>query len=158
MGAEAAKIQRNGVAVDDTDVRGGGRGCRSNSPDIALSKSNQISYRFINFAHPSTFTFHRPLRRFSAPRYIYLILFLFYFFQLNLISNLPIITGLRVLSFFLFTFLFGVFLLLDIYWKNEHRLMCTGEICTAAERDRYEKSVISLLLSFFSVNFQTLFC
>ncbi|OMO87731.1 hypothetical protein COLO4_20598 [Corchorus olitorius] len=28
-----------------------------------------------------------------------------------------------------------------IYWKNEHRLMCTSEICTAAERDRYEKSV-----------------
>ena len=29
----------------------------------------------------------------------------------------------------------------DIYWKNEHRLMCTSEVCTAAERDRYEKSV-----------------
>ncbi|PON47664.1 B-cell receptor-associated protein [Parasponia andersonii] len=28
----------------------------------------------------------------------------------------------------------------DIYWKNEHRLMCTSEICTAAERDRYKKS------------------
>jgi hypothetical protein len=34
----------------------------------------------------------------------------------------------------------------DIYWKNEHRLMCTSDICTAAERDRYEKSVS---LSFF---------
>lgn len=33
--------------------------------------------------------------------------------------------------------------MLDIYWKNEHRLMCSGEICTAAERDRYEKSVIN---------------
>lgn len=33
----------------------------------------------------------------------------------------------------------------DIYWKNEHRLMCSGEACTAAERDRYEKSVIVLL-------------
>ena len=31
--------------------------------------------------------------------------------------------------------------IVDIYWKNEHRLMCTSEICTAAERDRYEKSV-----------------
>lgn len=29
----------------------------------------------------------------------------------------------------------------DLYWKNEHRLMCTSEVCTAAERDRYEKSV-----------------
>ncbi|KAH7851367.1 hypothetical protein Vadar_010623 [Vaccinium darrowii] len=36
---------------------------------------------------------------------------------------------------------FSAFQLLDIYWKNEHRLMCTGEICTAAERDRYEKSI-----------------
>ncbi|KAL5722008.1 hypothetical protein ACHQM5_005579 [Ranunculus cassubicifolius] len=36
---------------------------------------------------------------------------------------------------------FAAFQLLDLYWKNEHRLMCTGEICTASERDRYEKSI-----------------
>ncbi|KAJ1438663.1 B-cell receptor-associated-like protein [Sesbania bispinosa] len=36
---------------------------------------------------------------------------------------------------------FAGFQLLDIYWKNEHRLMCTSEVCTAAERDRYEKSI-----------------
>ncbi|XP_076942602.1 uncharacterized protein LOC143612524 [Bidens hawaiensis] len=36
---------------------------------------------------------------------------------------------------------FAGFQLLDIYWKNEHRLMCYGETCTAAERDRYEKSI-----------------
>ncbi|CAL8159452.1 unnamed protein product [Prunus armeniaca] len=41
------------------------------------------------------------------------------------------------LSYFLFSFKFCV----DIYWKNEHRLSCTSEICTAAERDRYEKSI-----------------
>ncbi|XP_009614688.1 uncharacterized protein [Nicotiana tomentosiformis] len=41
----------------------------------------------------------------------------------------------------LFIVPFAGFQLLDIYWKNEHRLMCTGEICTAAERDRYEKSI-----------------
>ncbi|XP_022851001.1 uncharacterized protein LOC111372751 isoform X2 [Olea europaea var. sylvestris] len=41
----------------------------------------------------------------------------------------------------LFVVPFSAFQLLDIYWKNEHRLMCSGEICTAAERDRYEKSV-----------------
>ncbi|KAM7278186.1 hypothetical protein ACFE04_005320 [Oxalis oulophora] len=35
---------------------------------------------------------------------------------------------------------FSAFQLLDIYWKNEHRLSCTSEICTAAERDRYEKA------------------
>nr|CAD1832760.1 unnamed protein product [Ananas comosus var. bracteatus] len=28
-----------------------------------------------------------------------------------------------------------------LYWKNEHRLMCTSEICTAEERIRYEKSM-----------------
>nr|XP_043631431.1 uncharacterized protein LOC122602887 [Erigeron canadensis] len=36
---------------------------------------------------------------------------------------------------------FASFQLLDIYWKNEHRLMCSGETCTASERDRYEKSI-----------------
>ncbi|CAH9061065.1 unnamed protein product [Cuscuta epithymum] len=41
----------------------------------------------------------------------------------------------------LFIVPFAAFQLLDIYWKNEHRLMCTGEVCTAAERDRYEKSI-----------------
>ncbi|XP_050220063.1 uncharacterized protein LOC126670393 [Mercurialis annua] len=41
----------------------------------------------------------------------------------------------------LFIIPFAGFQLLDIYWKNEHRLMCTSEICTAAERDRYEKTI-----------------
>ncbi|XP_047977561.1 uncharacterized protein LOC125219582 [Salvia hispanica] len=41
----------------------------------------------------------------------------------------------------LFIVPFAGFQLLDIYWKNEHRLMCTGEVCTAAERNRYEKSM-----------------
>ncbi|KAL0464064.1 UNVERIFIED_CONTAM: hypothetical protein Slati_0294000 [Sesamum latifolium] len=41
----------------------------------------------------------------------------------------------------LFIIPFSAFQLLDIYWKNEHRLMCSGETCTAAERDRYEKSI-----------------
>ncbi|XP_010551129.1 PREDICTED: uncharacterized protein LOC104821825 [Tarenaya hassleriana] len=36
---------------------------------------------------------------------------------------------------------FAGFQLLDIYWKNEHRLMCTSEVCTASERDHYEKSI-----------------
>ncbi|OMO72369.1 hypothetical protein CCACVL1_17838 [Corchorus capsularis] len=44
----------------------------------------------------------------------------------------------------LFIVPFAGFQLLDIYWKNEHRLMCTSEICTAAERDRYEKSAYGL--------------
>ncbi|XP_044476346.1 uncharacterized protein LOC123203922 [Mangifera indica] len=41
----------------------------------------------------------------------------------------------------LFVVPFAAFQLMDLYWKNEHRLMCTSEICTAAERDRYEKSM-----------------
>ncbi|KAL8474480.1 hypothetical protein ACS0TY_031078 [Phlomoides rotata] len=40
----------------------------------------------------------------------------------------------------LFIIPFAAFQLLDIYWKNEHRLMCKGETCTAIERDRYERS------------------
>ncbi|KAB2609995.1 hypothetical protein D8674_040815 [Pyrus ussuriensis x Pyrus communis] len=41
----------------------------------------------------------------------------------------------------LFIVPFAGFQLLDIYWKNEHRLACTSDICTASERDRYEKSM-----------------
>lgn len=36
---------------------------------------------------------------------------------------------------------FAAFNLLDIYWKKEHRLMCTSEVCTAEERIRFEKSI-----------------
>ncbi|EXB45118.1 hypothetical protein L484_019343 [Morus notabilis] len=42
-------------------------------------------------------------------------------------------------SFFIIPF--AGFQLLDLYWKSEHRLMCSSEICTATERDRYEKSI-----------------
>ncbi|WOL11610.1 hypothetical protein Cni_G20374 [Canna indica] len=37
---------------------------------------------------------------------------------------------------------FVAFQLLDLHWKNEHRLMCTSEICTSQERLRYEKSIL----------------
>ncbi|KAI4347300.1 hypothetical protein L6164_008122 [Bauhinia variegata] len=46
-----------------------------------------------------------------------------------------------ILQPLLFIVPFAGFQLLDIYWKNEHRLMCTSEVCTAAERDRYEKAI-----------------
>ncbi|KAE9588267.1 hypothetical protein Lal_00002943 [Lupinus albus] len=36
---------------------------------------------------------------------------------------------------------FAGFQLLDLYWKNEHRLICTSEVCTDTERDRYEKAI-----------------
>jgi len=36
---------------------------------------------------------------------------------------------------------FAIFQLLDIYWKNEHRMMCTSEVCTSVERDRFERSI-----------------
>ncbi|XP_051182372.1 uncharacterized protein [Lolium perenne] len=36
---------------------------------------------------------------------------------------------------------FAAFQLLDIYWKQEHRLTCTTEVCTAEERVRFEKSI-----------------
>ncbi|TVU47773.1 hypothetical protein EJB05_07382 [Eragrostis curvula] len=36
---------------------------------------------------------------------------------------------------------FAAFQLLDIYWKKEHRLMCTSEVCTADERIRFEKTI-----------------
>ncbi|XP_010461666.1 PREDICTED: uncharacterized protein LOC104758145 [Camelina sativa] len=36
---------------------------------------------------------------------------------------------------------FAGFQLLDLYWKAEHRLSCSSEVCTATERDRSEKSI-----------------
>ncbi|CAL9068828.1 uncharacterized protein LOC135627117 [Musa acuminata AAA Group] len=36
---------------------------------------------------------------------------------------------------------FSAFQLLDLHWKNEHRLMCTSDVCTIEERTRYEKSI-----------------
>ncbi|XP_008787911.2 uncharacterized protein LOC103705820 [Phoenix dactylifera] len=36
---------------------------------------------------------------------------------------------------------FAAFQLLDIHWKNEHRLICAGDVCTTDERIRYEKSI-----------------
>ncbi|KAL8153546.1 hypothetical protein V2J09_011306 [Rumex salicifolius] len=44
----------------------------------------------------------------------------------------------------MFVLPFAGFQLLDIYWKMEHRLVCTSDICTAAERDRFEKSVMTI--------------
>ncbi|XP_050378602.1 uncharacterized protein LOC126795918 [Argentina anserina] len=41
----------------------------------------------------------------------------------------------------LFVVPFAGFQLLDIYWKMEHRLTCTSDVCTASERDRSEKSL-----------------
>ncbi|OAE19439.1 hypothetical protein AXG93_1040s1030 [Marchantia polymorpha subsp. ruderalis] len=35
---------------------------------------------------------------------------------------------------------FALFQLLDVYWKYEHRITCSGESCTTLERDRFEKS------------------
>ncbi|KAJ7525315.1 hypothetical protein O6H91_17G045200 [Diphasiastrum complanatum] len=37
---------------------------------------------------------------------------------------------------------FALFLLLDIYWKYEHHLKCEGSLCSALEREHYEKSMI----------------
>ncbi|XP_039145427.1 uncharacterized protein LOC120282657 [Dioscorea cayenensis subsp. rotundata] len=36
---------------------------------------------------------------------------------------------------------FAGFHLLDIHWKNEHRQMCSAEVCTPEELFHYEKSV-----------------
>ncbi|KAJ0987276.1 hypothetical protein J5N97_005632 [Dioscorea zingiberensis] len=36
---------------------------------------------------------------------------------------------------------FALLQLVDLYGKKEHWLMCTSEICTPNERDRYEKSI-----------------
>lgn len=42
----------------------------------------------------------------------------------------------------------------EAYWNNEHRLVCTVEICTASKGDRYEKSIIFPLLSLVFIAFK----
>ncbi|URD84496.1 hypothetical protein MUK42_24175 [Musa troglodytarum] len=37
---------------------------------------------------------------------------------------------------------FAAFQLLDLHWKNEHRLMCASDVCTIEERTRFEKSIL----------------
>ncbi|XWS37544.1 hypothetical protein CRYUN_Cryun19dG0052400 [Craigia yunnanensis] len=59
----------------------------------------------------------------------------------NLLKNRLVSLISLVLQPALFIVPFAGFQLLDIYWKNEHRMMCTSEICTASERDRFEKYV-----------------
>ncbi|KAH7549442.1 hypothetical protein JRO89_XS13G0033000 [Xanthoceras sorbifolium] len=58
----------------------------------------------------------------------------------------------------LFVVPFSGFQLLDIYWKNEHRLMCTSEICTAAERDRYEKIGILCIVVIYKAEKNVILC
>lgn len=65
----------------------------------------------------------------------------FYFDFVSFFSFQISIRNLRSDLDFCFGGFFFLWYCVDIYWKNEHRLMCTSEICTAAERDRYEKSV-----------------
>ncbi|XP_019165076.1 PREDICTED: uncharacterized protein LOC109161173 [Ipomoea nil] len=56
-----------------------------------------------------------------------------------------LISGTRsLLKPFLSVVPFCLFLILDIYWKHDARPRCklTGEVCTAAEQLRYQKSVV----------------
>ncbi|KAK9925706.1 hypothetical protein M0R45_022976 [Rubus argutus] len=59
----------------------------------------------------------------------------------NLLKNRFVSLISLILQPALFVVPFAGFQLLDIYWKMEHRLLCTSDICTASERDRYEKSI-----------------
>ncbi|CAL0322284.1 unnamed protein product [Lupinus luteus] len=59
----------------------------------------------------------------------------------NLLRNRIVSFVSLILQPALFVIPFAGFQLLDLYWKNEHRLMCTSEVCTATERDRYEKAI-----------------
>nr|CAB3501454.1 unnamed protein product [Digitaria exilis] len=53
---------------------------------------------------------------------------------------------------------FAAFQLLDIYWKKEHRLMCTSDVCTAEERVRFEKSVGGRCPSMFKAQRNVILC
>lgn len=59
---------RNGVAVDDTGVRGGSGGRHSYFIDPAFTQGTQESSGLFGFAYSATGPLHRPLRRVPAPR------------------------------------------------------------------------------------------
>ncbi|CAL5442506.1 unnamed protein product [Camellia sinensis] len=68
--ANSEEKEENGVAMDDTDVRGGCRGCDCDSSNHTFSKARQVSPRLSHLSHPPTFLVHRPLLCFPAPRYL----------------------------------------------------------------------------------------
>ncbi|XP_065029564.1 uncharacterized protein LOC103971348 isoform X1 [Musa acuminata AAA Group] len=55
---------------------------------------------------------------------------------------------------------FAAFQLLDLHWKNEHRLMCTSDVCTIEERTRYEKSFMHchLVMQIFKAQRNIILC
>lgn len=59
----------NGVAVDDTDVCGGGRGGDSASPDSPGAEAVEDSLRVFDLSHSPAGALRRPLRRIPAPRF-----------------------------------------------------------------------------------------
>ena len=84
------------------------------------------------------------------------LMFIVPFSVFQLMGNFPFSLSLNFVLSIWFVFRdcerwFNFLAIVDIYWKNEHRLMCTSDICTAAERDRYEKSVIVSWKMFCSV-------
>lgn len=113
--------------MDDSDVRGGNWGRLGHSLDSSLSKAPQEPSRLSRLLNSPTLLFRRPFHRLPAPWFPSLL------FSVWLPRKFRISMDL-VFNFFSFTSA-------DLYWKNEHRLMCTSDTCTAAERDRYEKSV-----------------
>lgn len=126
--------------MDDFGVRGSGGGGAGCCPDFAVAQAHKISYSVDYLAHSPALSLRHTFRRF--PAYGYVPIRNSYIYILILSSSLVIsrvLVGAILVEFWFW-------LMLDIYWKNEHRLMCTGEVCTASERDRYEKAVFNSIL------------
>lgn len=132
-----AKATDDGAAVDDPGVRGGGGGggCRDAHAPGAPRRAE--ADRRAHLDAPPAIRRDTPLRGLPAPRCARARLSLSWFW--------PEVSALSLQrSDWLAFFFFWPPGCADIYWKNEHRLMCTSEICTADERIRFEKSVSEL--------------
>lgn len=117
--------------MDHSDVRRGGGGGAGDYPDAAVAESDPVADCIARVAHRAALAVYRTLRRISASRYAIASPFTRFACRFVMILGFG-----GLVSYFSFE------LMLDIYWKSEHRLKCKGDTCTAAERDRYERSVI----------------
>jgi len=63
--------ERNGIAVDDTDVRGCNRGLHSSSINHAFTQAHQGSSHIFDFANFATCPLHRPLCRLPVPGWVF---------------------------------------------------------------------------------------
>jgi hypothetical protein len=115
----------DGAAVDDPGVRGGGGGRGGRAAHAPGAPRRAEPDRRARVLAPAAHSHRDPLRGLPAPRCVRAAPLRLTEPSAGPISKSDAPSGAGA----------------DIYWKKEHRLVCTSEVCTADERVRFEKTV-----------------